>query len=266
MDYQCYGVASLVAFNDPNSGLGKGRIIRLDDLNQEVLNQLLSSLTGTDQQVLQYVAGVLTAQALKIASKSVDNTVVPTDMQLLQYDNAAGKFFFKDLILATKPIDNTVVPTDGMVLTYDNASGKVKFKTTTSTALSEVQFLQGQSALGKGINVTGGAISIAANTSVASYTPANGTTFVLYQASYTYYNENSAGTMSVLQLRNNGVALGQGVVGSVAVGTTNQYLSYVFPTKGDQLIGNGVKVYDTFNLIARGGGDRIDSSIAGYLL
>src|SRR5574337_872194 len=95
-----------------NEGQFTGRNVYLKNLAQEVLNLLTSGLVGTDQQVLQFNGTVLTSQ---------------------------------NLILGSKQIDNTVVPTDGQVLTYDNASGKVKFKTISSSALSEVQWLASQS-------------------------------------------------------------------------------------------------------------------------
>ena len=87
--------------------------------------------------------------------------------------------------LATKSIDNTIVPTDGMVLTYDNASGKVKFKTSSSGSVSEIQFLASQAALGNLIEKSGSVVAVGV---ICTYTVPNGKTFTLYRANYAANN------------------------------------------------------------------------------
>lgn len=189
---------------------------------------------------------------------------VGNDQQVMQ--NNAGTLTMQDLIIATKAIDNTTVPSDGYVLTYDNASGKIKFKAVASSGVSEVQFLQGQAALGKLISVSGSVTAGGAAQSVCSYVPANGTTFVLYQAGYTWTSDNAAAGNFVVQLRNNGTVKATGVAGERNV-SGQLSLSHNFPTKGDQLAGDGAKIYDVYwTSTSNSVYEQCAATISGYLL
>ena len=224
-------------------------------------------LGGTNSNFLRWLAGVptwinlaladiITALAFtpeNIANKGTANGYASLDAN----SNLIGN-------LATKSIDNTIVPTDGMVLTYDNASGMVKFKTSSSSSMSEVEFLQAKSALGKLITVNGVSNNPPANTVITSYTPANGATFVLYAAFGSSANSATAGQQTEIRLRNNGVIK---ATESLTFFETNFNYEFTYPVKGDQLIGTGSLVYDIVNTSLVGSVTvYITGNLFGYLL
>ena len=212
-------------------------------------------LGGTNSNFLRWLAGVptwinlaladiITALAFtpeNIANKGTANGYASLDAN----SNLIGN-------LATKSIDNTIVPTDGMVLTYDNASGKVKFKTSSSSSVSEIQFLASQAALGNLIEKSGSVVAVGV---ICTYTVPNGKTFTLYRANYAANNNAYK-----VQLRNNGVAIEtRGFNVALA-----QVLTTDFVTRGDQLVGTGALAYDINNSV-NGGGVSLEAGFMGYI-
>lgn len=124
--------------------------------------------------------------------------------------------------------------------------------------LNELEFLASKAAAGKLIIVTG-----TANASgvIASYTPANGATFILYQA-ILRLSPTGASRTCTAQLRNNATVLdtlycsdGSGVPSNAP-----------FIIKGDQLIGNGSQSYDINISAVSGTPPQMVGTIIGYLL
>lgn len=127
---------------------------------------------------------------------------------------------------------------------------------------SEVQFLQGKAASGKLIMVSGYVNNPAATSTLISYTPANGATFVLYRANVLVQNTSAGIGESRIELRNNGTIVGS--AGSYVISNTAMM---EFVVKGDQLVGNGTIIYDIFNVTAFGDATSYAiPNMCGYLL
>jgi len=123
---------------------------------------------------------------------------------------------------------------------------------------TEIEFLANKSSQGKLVIVTG-----TANASgvIASYTPVNGSTFILYKA-ILRLQPTAANRTCTAQLRNNGTVLDT-IYGSDGSGVPS---NAPFIIKGDQLIGNGSKSYDINISAVSGTPPQMVGTIIGYLL
>jgi len=128
---------------------------------------------------------------------------------------------------------------------------------------SEIEFLANKSAQGKLVIVTANYTTNGTGT-IVSYTPASGQTFVLYSATFENVSSVASGS-PLIRLRNNGTSR---FLAFTNVGTSSPAIVSTSPVKGDQLIGDGVKIYDwyldlnggTFTLV------QVLATIVGYLL
>lgn len=134
-----------------------------------------------------------------------------------------------------------------------------------TATLSEVQFLQSKADAGKLIFASGSTGTV--STVVCSYTPANATTFVLYQAKAQNLQLYTSTTGLEVRLRNNGtmreVLIGTAVINGAGVAFTNN--SQFSSTKGDILVGNGALTYDIFNFAVPSLAENTFASFEGYL-
>ena len=124
--------------------------------------------------------------------------------------------------------------------------------------MSEVQFLQAKSDGGSMINVTASVTSPGNNVVICSYTPATGTTFVLFSGEVV--TQGLSATADLVELRNNGTV--RGII-PVSGGNTGPTIAK-FANKGDTLIGNSTETYDIFNLNTVAG-IIVGATLTGYL-
>lgn len=130
--------------------------------------------------------------------------------------------------------------------------------------MNELEFLASKAAAGKLVIVSS---SVASTGAAASYTPASGTTFILYRAKAVIDSKLNGNSTAIAQLRNNSTV--QDVIFLVTGGTvaanTGSSPATEFIIRGDQLIGDGSKKYD-INISSNANSETIYGTIIGYLL